>query len=361
MKSRLSVPARISIALGSAVLVASLAAPAVLGAPPALLFRLDMYSNCVEGSGAQGPTVNVVWRNSNGTLKAQASTASSNGTWSFCSSDQSIWLAPLDKLNVSDGSSTRSYVVPNLSMAVDRVSELVTGTGPAGRTLRLCPYRPFNDFVRCHSVRIAQDGTWEYRDGDGITGATIDIRWVSPNGDELYMSAQSQELNVTLGKSTTSGTTGIPRGMAHLELNNGSKATADVISDRYGQFSAQFVDDHGHPVNVIAGDHVTASIASDADWIVPTISATPDRVNDTVTGVCEQTPTAETYLQVEAVHSGHHRGWALADTDESGNFTADFRDPGGFFSDTNIIRGDRLIISCYQQRVDTAQLKVIVN
>ena len=354
---------RVTVGIGLGALVIALALPSsTLGAQPAITFGINMFANCFDGHGAANATVNITWRSADNTLKKLGSTTSgTTGSWEFCAAAASTWVAPNDRIKVSDGTNSRSYIVPNIDMAIDRVSGLVTGTGPAGRTLRLCPSWRFADYQRCHSVRIAQDGTWQYGEAGGIDGARVDISWASPNGDHVYISAHAQNFAVTLGKSTFSGMTGQPRSHAHLELNGGAKATGDVDSDQYGSFTGQFVDSHGHPVTVAASDHVSASIASDADWIMPQIVATPNRVNDTATGNCSTVGRPYYDVEVTVTHSGHYRGSAFADLDPDGNFTADFRDPGGFFSPTNIIRGDRLLVACGLATDDLAQLKVIAK
>lgn len=53
----------------------------------------------------------------------------------------------------------------------------------------------------------------------------------------------------------------------------------------------------------------------------------------------------------------HFRGAGVADTEPDGTFTLDFHDPGGFWSPTNIISGDRLTVMCMQTTGDAAELK----
>ena len=52
----------------------------------------------------------------------------------FCL-DESTWVDAGDKLKASDGTYTRTFVVPDVSIRVDRVNNRYVGTGPAGRTV----------------------------------------------------------------------------------------------------------------------------------------------------------------------------------------------------------------------------------
>lgn len=361
MRRLLQAPARLSLALVSAALIANLAAPVVLGAKPSITFGMTMFGDCLAGRATPNATVNVTWRAMNNALKEQGSTASdSHGAWEFCATDPANWVAPLDAVKVSDGSSTRNYLVPNLSMTIDRVTDVVTGTGPAGRTPTICPSWKYSDYGKCHGVRVKPDGTWSYST-DGLGSASVSVNWKSPNGDYLYLHASAPSFNVTLGKSSFSGSVGTPRGHAQVDLNGGSKGAGDAVGDEYGDFSGQLVDNHGHAVTVAAGDHVASSIASDADWIMPQIQATADRVTDIVTGNCQDTGTSRQEVWFDVLHSGHYRGSAVTDLAEDGSFWVDFHDPGFWFSKTNLKKGDRLVISCDQTTNDVAQLKLVVH
>src|SRR4051812_33512013 len=96
---------------GSIIALTLLAAPgAVSAAQPPITFELEMFGSCVNGTAADGATINVVWRDSSGTLKASGEAVHpyDNGYFTLCASDSSTALTPGDKLKVTDGTNTRN-------------------------------------------------------------------------------------------------------------------------------------------------------------------------------------------------------------------------------------------------------------
>ena len=323
-----------------------------------------MFSGCVLGHAAPEATVSLVWRDSQGALKGQGTTLSSlnTGYWTFCSSDTSASLAPGDTIKADDGISVRKYAVPNFSIFLNRVTNRVTGTGPAHRTPRVCStFAMFGDYEKCYGVRVGDDGTWSFNPHRDIQGGIYaSLVWTSPRGDHLYTDAAAPLLRVTLERAAFSGKTA-PR--QNLEVvDSASGGSGHVTSDAYGNFSGQLVDSLGHLAPVAVGDHITApSLSSDADWIVPQIDATADRVTDVVSGKCEDTGTSDHEVFFDVTHSGHSRGAGITATDADGNFSIDLGEiPGGFFDETNLRSGDRVLVQCRQTTGDFAQLKVVV-
>src|SRR4051812_35906201 len=271
MKLRTPRRVRALLIIGIGLLALSLAPATASAASPAITFTLQMYDSCIDGSGPANSDVSVVWRSALGALKSKgATTSSSFGSWEYCIANDANWIEPGDVIKVVAGGASRLYTAPNLRMLVDRVTDVVSGTGPAGRTVRVCPTWRFSDFGRCHSVRVAPDGSWAWHALDGIGGAWVDVRWESPNGDHLTMSAQAPSVAVDLGKSTFSGAAGTPRGAIEVQINGGAKATGHAQGDAYGMFSARLFDGSNHLVTLAVGDRITApSIASNADFVMP--------------------------------------------------------------------------------------------
>ena len=167
-----------------------------------------MYGACIGGTAAPSAHIDVIWRDSNGAVKLHGNTTSLNyGLWSACVDDPSTGVMPGDKIKVSDGSSTRSYVVPNFTMRIDRVNEQYTGTGPAGRTIKLGI--PNGDTEHSYGVRVAQDGTWAYKPTYGLGGSFYEVfadaNWTSPNSDRLELWVSLPQIGVTLGKPDFAG------------------------------------------------------------------------------------------------------------------------------------------------------------
>jgi hypothetical protein len=331
-------------------------------ATPPITFEIDMFDNCFAGRAVANQTVHIRWRDSVGAAKQSGDTPSdSYGRWQFCASDASIWVAPRDRIKATVGSYTRKYVVPNLTAHVDRVLDMATGTGPAGRTIRVCStWALFGDYVKCHSVRVGQDGTWSYAPGHDIgVGIWVDVNWKSPNNDRIYVYAVSGNVIATIGKSSFAGSAD-PR-QAVTVMRNAS-ASGDATGDRFGEFSGSFRNASNTLVKVKVGDHITApDVASDVDFVVPQIDVSVDKVNDVVSGTCHDAGTSAEFVFVKVVRSGGHvRGRSFGSTDSNGSFSLDFHELPPFGGSANIKSGDRVFVGCEQIGGDLAQLKLIV-
>ncbi len=244
-------PVRRALALGLPAILSAAALTAMpaaaTAATPAITFDIQLFDPCMRGSGAADATISVVWRDSNGALKANGTATHpfGGGVWEFCSPGNA--MTPGDKLKVDDGSYTRAYTVPNMTLHIDRVANVYEGNGPAGRTLRLCIQT--GDFGRCHSVRVGQDGQWSYDPHDDLihyrVGYGASLSWTSPNDDTLFIdSINAPFLAVTLGTSKFSGETD-PLGNVSVTVSNSSTGTGDG---------------HGRPIRRLLGT------ATQAEW-----------------------------------------------------------------------------------------------
>jgi len=352
------------IATGSVTSAVSVAA----ATPPPITFWMEVYGPCLGGYAGGGTTISVVWRDSAGVLKARGDTQTADyGQWGFCSGDQAVAVMPGDRVKVSDGTYTRDYVVPKLTIRADRVKQLYEGTGPAGRTIGL--WIPNGDYERRHSVRVGLDGTWSFRPADGLGGSFIVgytgyVAWNSPNSDHLEAYAYYPQIGVTLGKPSFYGTTA---GFSNVvaSISGARHGTGSATSDGVGTFSGIFRDASGHSISVSPGDHVSApAVASNADWIVPNIEGSADKTTEIVTGKCYDTGTSAGLVGVEVIrYGGHVRGASVWHTDADGSFVADFTSyTNGFSTDhANIKTGDRIKIDCIQTTGDFARLTFVVR
>jgi hypothetical protein len=356
--------AAVSALISGVALVISPAS--VSAATPQITFDVNLYGSCIDGSSPAGSNVSVVWRSADGTLKDQGAATDfyGNGSWEYCSADSSLALIPGDKIKATEGSYSRTWVVPTLTLHLDRVNNLFEGTGPAGRTLRLCIST--GDFGRCHSVRVAPDGTWSYDSNDRIihyrVGFGADVSWTSPNGDVVYIDGMNAPyLVVTIGKSKFSGETDA-RGSMSVSVNGGA-GTGSATGDRYGDFSGQLRDSQGHAFAVSVGDHVQApSLASDADWIVPEIDGTADAATDVVSGKCFDTGTSAQAVEIIVWRTGRQVGWVDIGTDSDGTFSINMRtDVDDFMNNpANIKHGDKIVLGCTQNTGDVIQMQFLV-
>jgi len=355
-------------------LITALVAPIVLvlispataaSASAPITFDIQIYGNCLSGwSGGGG--VSVTWRDSAGALKAEGiSTSGGYAWWEFCPTDPSVVVLPGDRIRAVNRQEVRKYVVPNLTLKLDRVNDLATGIGPANRTIRVCSgwsWYIFGD--DCRSVRVRDDGTWTFNPHRDIYGGIpVDVFWKSPKGDRLYLGVRSPQIGVTIGKPGFLGWTD-PLGAMEVSLAGSKAGGGTATADAAGRYSGVFTDSSGHAVSVRAGDHISApSLAGDADWIVPTITAFANKQTETVSGSCLNAG-GNNRLRIAVIRAGgHERGAGFYWSDEFGDFQADFTSYwGGGDQDAslNIKSGDRVQITCYLPTEDYARWSFVV-
>jgi hypothetical protein len=350
-------------------LLAAIAMPmgATASTPPPITFQMSIYDSCLAGLSAHGATINVTWRDSAGMLKTKGSVvADSYGEWTFCGTGAHA-VMPGDLVKVTDGAYIRNYVVPNLTIRADRVSQTYEGTGPAGRTIKL--WIPNGDWERSHAIRVTKDGSWSFAPMNGLGGSYITdytgyVEWTSPNSDRLSAFAFYPTFGVTLGKSGFYGTTG-GFGDVTATISGARDGQGTATGNGAGDFQGVFSDSSGKPVVVSPGDRVTApAVASDADFVVPEIQGSVDKTTEVVSGKCFDTGTAANYVGVTVVRPGGHvRGASTWDIAPDGTFVADFSDfTNGFSTEhANIKTGDRIKVNCFQTTGDFARLTFVVK
>jgi hypothetical protein len=352
-------------AIAAVLLVAAAFPMTSLAATAAgITFDVDMYSSCIGGAASPNSTLSFVWRDSAGNLKVKGAVpVSPSGFWSYCSDDPTVWVTHRDAIKVDDGVTLRKYVVANLTMDPNRATGVISGTGPAGRTLRLCSrWGYFNDFETCHSVRIRQDGTWTFdSEMGGLFRVDIDVHWKSPNGDRISVYVAAPFVDVTIGKSAVTGWAA-PR--AGILLHNGLRASAWITTGESGRFErndAQFLGSDGSPRRVRVGDHIfSTSFAPDEDWIVPLIEASADVDTDVVAGTCHHTGTTNDLVRVVVRRYGTERGIAYDGAAADGTFSISLRELDFFGDPANIRHGDKVIVQCFQPNGDSASWGFLV-
>ena len=358
----------ISSLVGVVLLVGLAAQPAAAATYPITFDYVPIGRAFIFGTATPNATLTLVWKDGNGALKLQQNlTVNEYGDWDYFMPESSSPVVAIgDRLKASDGSSTHTLVIPELTMNINRVNGVMRGRGPAGEYVKLlCNGGPFPTFEPCiwhKKLRVGEDGRWVYRNfaNDGLIGGwSMFLRWRNDGGDRVFVEATSPFVAITLGSSRFSGA-GHSYDQAQITIADGTplgvKATGEALAHAAaGAFDGRFVDDQGQRVPVSAGDRLTANIASDADWIVPEVEGEANPSNDTVSGRCFDTGTSLGVARVLLFRAGHRRGDAWPNVEADGSFAFDFTD-GGFYVDPAVIKsGDRLVIMCMQTGGDWVQ------
>jgi len=347
------------------VLVAALLVPGAAASTTNITFGLTIYGPCIAGN-APGDHVSITWRDSSGALKSEGSVIPSEyGSWEFCPTDPSLVVMPGDRIRADNGLEVRKYVVPNLTLHLDRVNNRAFGTGPAGRTIRLCStWSAFSIYEECRSVRVSENGTWTLRPNWDIPGGIdVSMHWTSPKGDSLYETISAPQLVVTIGKPGLSGRTD-PFGSVEVAFTGSQAGVATANGDNTGAYSGFFRDSSNHLVSVAGGDHVSApSLAADADWIVPNVSGSANKQSELVTGSCINAGPGN-QVRISVIRpGGTYRGIAFEWTGPDETFEVDFNNYwGGGDTDRslNIRSGDKIRIDCFVSTGDLARWSFVV-
>jgi len=363
--------------IGIAILVALMAGMLISGTAAAanrpITFRLYTGDWCLRGYASDGATVKYKIKDASGQLKDQGTTQASDVTGSFysdCPDYYPGWgIEPGYQITASDGHSTRKFVIPDLRMYVNRVTDAAWGIAPAGSDLLLDYLWPaYSGWeILIHERHVTADENGRFRldlhkhywidGGDGV-GA----EWTSPQGDTVSFGADAPHVTVTLGKSDFYGearmystaTTTLTDSSTHEFL-----ASASVDVGFQQGFTGTFRDADGNRHAVAPGDRLKSNVASDAAFIVPDIEATGDAATDTVTGRCYQTDHSTQGMHIGVYRTGIRRGYVYAGTESDGTFSYHFEKND--FPDPAVLKhGDKLLIRCFQVNGDIVQKWVIV-
>jgi hypothetical protein len=310
-------------------------------------------SNCIYGWASPGSTVNVTWRSSGGSLKAQGSTPADpdSGHWSFCATG--VELVRGDRLKANDGSTQRTFKMPHVTLKVDRVANEFRGRAPADSMLTLFWHSLFSDFYQSEDLTASAEGRWQFNnDGDDVFGGTdAYLHWFGPLGDTVTAHDTAPEIHVTVDSAEFTGYVR-PGLEIRLELRDNSTDAVEgigtAVGGQYGEVRGHFRDLAGHKVTVSVGDRVVAeALADDLDWIVPDSEATANVATDVVNGTCHDAGNPSDLAVVRVRRTGQVRGLAIVYVDPAGEFEADFGgSPNPGRKPANIKHGDKLIVEC---------------
>jgi hypothetical protein len=319
--------------------------------------------SCIYGRASANAQVALTWKSKANALKAQATVqSSSGGSFSYCSATATLKTG--DKLKANDGSSQRTFTMPNVTLTVDRAANEFRGLAPANSNLLLWHHSGFSDFYAREDVVADSTGHWAFTDVEDVPAATdAYIDWLGPNGDFVTVNRTAPELDVTIGSADISGIAAF-NSTVKFNLYDGAtlKGTATVSTDEYGQFSGSFVDAGSSPVNVAVGDRVVNhKVAMDLDWIVPDSSATGNAATEKVHGSCQDAGNLSESAIIRVFRANQQRGFAIVGVDAAGNWHVNFNKPDGFlFNGTKLSHGDRISVECSLDTGDTVTQSFIV-
>src|SRR5687767_4972812 len=178
---------------GAALMAALLVGlvPTVVAAGSGTTFDLRMNDTCIQGATYAAP-FRILWKGANGAVKGDE-TFEQTGGWQICTNGRRLTAG--DLLKVSNGDEVRKFTVPPLSIAIDRVNNVVSGTARPGTVVHL-------DHPYVADVPVDPAGHWSYAPNGDFNGNNVfQIHWSSAHGDRINLVQFAPQLFLTIGKS----------------------------------------------------------------------------------------------------------------------------------------------------------------
>jgi hypothetical protein len=273
-------------------------------------------------------------------------------------------VAPLDHIRATKGSTTREFVVPLITVVVNRTSNVVSGHAPANDTVTFsgCHY---SDFLNCHSIvgnaPTSSTGTYSKDLSASVDLGGLDYvytSWYSASGDQVEREGYAAKIAVTVGSAYVTGTAA-PGKAVHAELDTSShhlKGGGNDVSDwNTGSWSTTFVDTNGAPVYPRSEDIVTGTYAGDPTVTIPATSVTATAATDHVSGHCLTSRPIQVYAYHPTV-AGY--SYAYTTANGSGNFTVDMSNTN--YPSFDLVSHDKLEVRCLTAHGDVIIFNAVV-
>jgi hypothetical protein len=344
---------RVARAVALALTAALSSVGPVTPASAAGIGPLDIYPRiaCVFAPASAGTSIKFDLFTSGGALRGSVvEEVQAGDDGAFGCFDVS--MRPGDRVRVTIGTDHRSVRVERLTLRIDRVADVVTGAGPAGKRVRVIINRclvgtGFNpDFcprVLARRVRVGEHGyrldTTGRLDLRGHDLVTVEFRVASGDRFKVFQAVPVFFIDdfqhpFVSGRMPTSA----PVRFRLLATPGGQEiARTSVRGESVGTFK-----DLGVEVPVRAGNQVVGAFAADAKMKIPDMTATVDSTNDTYRSRCF--PSRQFVLQIFGAGGGEVRGV----TDAHGKVDIDVAAAG-----LDMAPGDGLRLRCIDSRGDS--------
>lgn len=271
---------------GARAVVAATLAVAVLAPGPALAdgplnMELRLGSRCVTGHKPTDQPVKVKLLRRDGRALETRQDASTDFEWRICFRDHVP--AAGNRIRLTNGAFVRTVSVPDLTAALDRVTNVVRGRAPAGRTVDLV-YGACDSEGVCAKVLpgpVTANSHGRYRkdlsrsidiDGSDIVRAI----YTNSGGDRFYREGRAPYMTIT-GPNRFKLSC-LPAGTTILRLlspTGALRASKTFHATRGCRTVSGTFRRNGHAVNIHTGDRIRSDFASDArmTWPSPFVAA----------------------------------------------------------------------------------------
>lgn len=355
---RISAPAAMAALLILGLIGVSAAPTVAAGA--GYRFHVYLPSSCVDGYGPPSTAFSLKVTDPDGKpMQMKAGNTDSNGLFDICFKRE---IDAGDTLYANDGLNHRTFKVPFLTASINRVSDVVRGRAPAGKTLGITGYH--NPGLICcgfsfPQVTVKADKTGHFRRDlsstvDLLGNDFVDVEYATPAGDIIHRTGYAPYFSVTVGDLSIGGI--VTRGALVSFTERGKTGTLKGSARAIGQtsngmFTTKLTNGFGAAVFVRTGDVATASFASDAKITVPPMALTGTQSTDVVSGKCRPSVPFLAYAS-NAVGNGYsYQGGTTA---ADGTLSADMS--SGQYASFDLQSGDIIRLTCKSPAGDTVSL-----
>ena len=300
--------------------------------------RVRINSNYVSGYTTPNTEVNVLLKDSSGTIKATETRNSYHDGYFYAYFD--VLIAAGDSVEVTPAvGEMLSLDVPILTAEADLDADTVSGTAPASSTIRVEVNGGYQAWYWIY-LDVTTDGSGSYvadfSDKVDITrGDWVYASYTNPDDNIFYLNFCVPILRVRINNNYVSGYT-TPNTEVTLVLKDSSgsvKATETRNSYYDGHFYAYF-EAEGEDIPIIAGDtvEVTPDVGEVLSVEVPVLTVQADIDADTVYGMAPPDSTIGVMACGECVTSAQPPPAPVpyccyyheVKTDSDGNYFTDF-------------------------------------
>jgi hypothetical protein len=242
-------------------------------------------------------TIKIVWRDRDGDAKSiQTVKSNSAGLWSIkCEYDE--FVETRDTVKATIGTTSRTFVVPQLTLHIDRSNDTVGGIAPPSSTVHLKAGYYKGDFkIDAGDTEVATsasgvDGTYSHALVGDIQGwDDVYASYTDAHGDVYHRYEAAEGIQAWIGRRSV-WLTGNPGSLVSAEVtDNDSLAVIGSVSgsfDYWGDLLTQFLDADGGAVHVGGQDIFTAHFPhADYEIVMPDLHTSVNIISKQVDSFC---------------------------------------------------------------------------
>ena len=262
-------------------------------AVPLVTFNVTVLQGCTYVTGPATLPVTVSQLTSTGTVIEKASSQFDLGGHTYVCFDDNF--VPGMKVSALTNGATRTVTVPKLSVRVNRVTDVVSGVGPASKTLEVSIVH-FSSFKTSKTTvinkKVSSAGTWSMDTTSSINliGADrIGIIYRASTGDNFLLDGVTPFVGVRIASSRVIGSVNEGGDVAvTLKTSAGAtRARAHLVSANNSQpQDGVFVNTSGYAVAARVGDKVASNAGTNGSFTISNLTVGVNTATNTVYGTC---------------------------------------------------------------------------